>query len=281
MDYLPRSVELRRDPRSLLEGVQSILMVGMNYSQPNDHHHGRPRIARYALGRDYHKTLRSKLRQVSARLTELVPGCQTRICVDSAPLMEREFAQKAGLGWIGKNTCLINSHRGSWFLLGALLTDIELVSDQPAVGGCGNCQKCIEACPTGAIVQREGRWQVDSRKCISYLTIEHKGAIAPELSRQIGDWTFGCDICQDVCPFNEERTSQPLRALRTSEPDFLRQRRWPELEQLTVLNEAEWDALTQGSAVRRTGFEGLKRNAQINVINGKCQATEPSALDKA
>ena len=259
MDYLPRSLPLRSDPSALLPGVRSIIAVGLNYNQTNEPAPGQPRIARYALGRDYHKVLRSKLK----RLAEGIPG-ECRVCVDSAPILEREYANRAGLGWIGKNTCLINTERGSWFFLGLVLTTAELAFDAPAHGGCGTCTACIDACPTGAIVQVEGRWQIDSRRCISYLTIEHRGEIEPSLLDQVGDWTFGCDICQEVCPFNRPRDHQPLRARETSEPDFLARREWPGLVELAQISEPRWDELTRGSAVRRAGFEGLRRNAIHN-----------------
>lgn len=268
MSYLDRSVELRSDPAHLLEGVRSIIAVGLNYRQTSSAVKGEPRIASYALGRDYHKTIRGKLRSLDHFVKELHPESSGRVCVDSAPILEREYAQRAGLGWPGKNTCLIDSKRGSWFLIGLLLTTAELVPSVPAVGGCGNCRLCIEACPTGAIVQRGEAWQVDSRKCVSYLTIEHKGPIPDDLVSGIGDWTFGCDVCQDVCPFNQPRENQPLRGRETLEPDFLARRRWPNLSEIATLQPADWDEITQGSPVRRCGLEGLQRNARINRENG-------------
>ncbi len=265
MDYLKGHIPLKQDPRSLLHSARSIIVVGLNYNQPNPHRPGYPRIARYALGRDYHKVLRGKLKRLQAWLQDQYPDSEHRACVDSAPIMERDFAQLAGLGWFGKNTMLINSQRGSWFFLGVLLTSIELEPDAPAIGGCGTCRACIDACPTGAIVQQDGRWQVDATRCISYLTIEHRGEIEPELAEGIGEWTFGCDVCQDVCPFNHARESQPLRAAPTQTPDFLAKRTWPSLRELVVLNEEDWDHLTQGSPVRRTGLAGIQRNARVNL----------------
>lgn len=268
MAYLERHLELKANPRKLLPDARSVVAVALNYNQPNSTLAGQPLIARYALGRDYHKVLRGKLRRLAEWIESAHPGARCRICVDSAPIFEREYAHLAGLGWFGKNTCLIDSKRGSWFFIGLLLTSVAFEPDAPASGSCGTCRKCIDACPTGAIVQEDGRWQVDSRRCISYLTIEHKGAIAPELQVKIGGWTFGCDVCQEVCPFNEPRGTQPLRARGTGEGDFLASRSWPSLRDLAQIGRPEWDTLTRGSAVRRAGYDGLQRNARINLENG-------------
>ena len=267
MAYLAKHQALKSDPRQLLPSAKSVVVVGLNYNQPNPARQGHPHIARYALGRDYHKVLRGKLKKLQLWLQSQHPDSEARICVDSAPIMERDFANLAGLGWFGKNTMVINSQRGSWFFIGILLTSIEFESDHPAIGGCGTCKACIEACPTGAIVFEDERWQVDARRCISYLTIEHKGEIAQDLMEKMGDWTFGCDVCQEVCPFNQPRESQPLRAQVTSEPDFLARREWPSLAQLPQLELETWEGLTQGSAIRRTGLDGIRRNAKVNLEN--------------
>lgn len=269
MNYLVRHADLRADPASLLVGVKSIIAVGLPYGQPALKRPGYPRIARYALGRDYHKVIRGKLRRLQARLATDHPEAGFRICVDSAPILEREFAQRAGLGWFGKNTMLIDSRRGSWFLIGLLLTTLEIDPSQPAEGGCGTCSACIDACPTGAIVWLESgsRWAVDARTCISYLTIENPAAA----DARIGDWTFGCDVCQEVCPFNAPRESQPIRARDTVERDFLAHRPIVglTLEQIARLSPAEWDGATQGSPIRRSGYEGLRRVISINRDNAE------------
>jgi epoxyqueuosine reductase len=267
MEYLNRQIPLKRTPTELLPMAESVIAVGLNYHQHNRRQPGEPHIAAYALGRDYHRVLRGKLKKLSAWIEKDQPEAKCRACVDSAPIFERDYAHLAGLGWFGKNTCLIDSKRGSWYFIGLLLTTVKYRSDAPAVGGCGTCRKCIDACPTGAIVFEGGRWQVDSRKCISYLTIEHRGPIAHDLASKMGEWTFGCDVCQEVCPFNQPRASQPMRAAESLEPDFLQRKQWPNLEALSHLDDAEWDALTQGSAIRRTGIEGMRRNAQINLEN--------------
>ncbi len=266
MSYLERQIPLKATLESVLPGVKSILAVGLNYNQPPLSGEGRPVISRYALGRDYHKVLKGKLNTL-AKWLSTETGAECRPCVDSAPIFERDYANLAGLGWFGKNTCLINSREGSWFFIGLLLTGAELLPDKPAFGGCGNCRACIDACPTGAIVQINGRWQVDSRRCISYLSIEHVGEFSTEQAAMIGDRTFGCDICQEVCPFNEPRSSQPLRAVTTTEPDFLATRSFPSLVELAQISDHDWDGLTRGSATRRAGVEGIKRNARANLRN--------------
>jgi epoxyqueuosine reductase len=264
MEFLEKHEAIRSHPQGLLPGARSIVAVTLNYYQPTEFQDGEPRIARYALGRDYHKVMRTKLRHLGEWLEVRIPEESHRACVDSAPIFERDFAHLAGLGWFGKNTCLIDSRRGSWFFIGLLLTTADLEPDEPAAGGCGTCTKCIDACPSGAIVNLDGRWQVDSRRCISYQTIEHDGPLEIDTH----GWTFGCDVCQEVCPFNQPRESQPLRARPTTEPDFLRRTRWTSLDQLVQLGYEEWDEATHGSAVRRAGFEGLKRNARANLCEG-------------
>jgi epoxyqueuosine reductase len=264
MEYLESSLPLRADLNSVLPGVQSVIAVGLNYNQAPAEN---PKVARYAVGRDYHKVLRTKMRKLARVLDQDSEGYLWRACVDSAPVMEREYAQRAGLGWFGKNTCLINSHRGSWFFLGVLLTTALIERDAPAVGGCGSCRACLDACPTGAIVQLDDVWTVDARRCISYLTIEKRGEFSAEESVMIGDWTFGCDICQEVCPFNQPRDSQPLRAVGTRDSGFLDRRELLPLDQLVEMPVETWDEMTRGSAIRRAGYEGLKRNARANRRN--------------
>lgn len=273
MSYLKRHVALKSDLQNLLAGARSVVAVALDYNQPNPLVQGMPHIARYALGRDYHKVVRQRLKQVEAEVERLAPGSKSRICVDSAPALEREYAHRAGLGWFGKNTMLIDSKRGSWFVIGLLVTTALIEPDEPRTGGCGKCTKCIDACPTGAIVKANERWQVDARRCISYLTIEHKGEIEPDLADKIAPWTFGCDVCQEVCPFNQERDSQPERAPRTTVEDFLAKRDWPSLKELSTISESQWDVLTRGSPVRRTGLDGLRRIAHVGLTKprGKTQ----------
>ncbi len=267
LDYMASQCLQRRSLEAVLPGARSVLMVALGYSQPVSIEQGRPRIARYALGRDYHKVLRAKLRRVAARASEEFPGERFRPFVDSAPALERAWAQSAGLGWFGKNTCLIDSRFGSWFVLGGLATTLELEPDAPAEGGCGTCSRCVESCPTGAIVRLHDRWAVDASRCISTLTIELRRPFEPWEERAVGDWTFGCDVCQEVCPFNQPRQSQLGRARTTQEPDFLAVRGWPSLQEIARWTFEQWDRATRGSPVRRAGYAGLLRNVTANLRN--------------
>ena len=218
MDYLHRHREPRRHPDGVLPGVQSVVMVGMEYSgasrvshdagldseHPCRDRHGSPlgRVASYAAGPDYHRFLWDRLNDLAAWLEAASPGCRTRAVADTAPLLERDFARRAGLGWVGKNTMLINPRRGSFFFLGALLTDLEFPPDAPFAGShCGTCTACLDACPTGAFPTP---FVLDATKCISYLTIELRGPIPVELREGVGNWLYGCDVCQDVCPWNRK-----------------------------------------------------------------------------
>jgi len=269
MDYLLTQVKLKATPEELLPHAKSVIAVALNYFQNTEHVQGSPRIARYALGRDYHKVIRGKLRTLSRWISDTYPDARCRPCVDSAPIFERDYAHLAGLGFFGKNTMLIDPKRGSWFFIGLLLTTESFAPDVTQEGGCGTCRKCIDACPTGAIIQEGGHWQLDSRRCISYLTIEHEGPIDPQLQSRMGGWTFGCDVCQEVCPFNEVRERQPLRGTTTRERDFIPVHKWPNLKELVVIEDEWWNELSTGSPIRRTGIEGLRRNALINLQNEK------------
>ena len=161
----------------------------------------RGKIARYALGDDYHQHLKPRLFKLADLIRQAAPDVQTRVAVDTAPVMEKELAARAGIGWIGKHTCVINESIGSWLLLGEVITTLELPADDPTLDRCGTCTRCIDACPTGAIT---APYQLDTRRCVSYLTIEHRGEIAAELQSKLGEWIFGCDICQEVCPWNRK-----------------------------------------------------------------------------
>jgi len=261
MRYLTdRRAESRRDARNLLPSAQSVICVGKLYNTPDPPRRpGDARISRYAWGRDYHVTMRAALENMTARLLER-ESFDYKICVDTAPLLERSFARLAGLGWIGRNTCLINEPLGSWFFLGEILTSIDLEPGTPPPDRCGSCTRCIEACPTTALVPQGDGWTLDARRCISYLTIELRGAIPDELRAGVGDHVFGCDICQDVCPWN-------ARAPVTNDPNFAGA---PiPLEALAGLSPDEFRQRFGDTPVARTKHAGLLRNVAVAMAN-KC-----------
>ncbi len=268
MTYLTdRRGDLRADPRHLLPEAESILCVGKLYNtdfprSTEMHDPERGWISRYAWGGDYHDSMREGLRILVRRIEEIEKEpFQWKICVDTAPLLERSYARAAGLGWIGKNTCLINQEQGSWFFLGELLLSIPFPPDSPPPERCGTCRRCIDACPTEAIVPSgDGGWRLDSRLCISYLTIEKRGELPEPISGKIKNHLFGCDICQDVCPWNSRA---PVSADVTFSPaEFA-----PSLKQLSGLTEEEFCRRFRTSPVRRTKYEGFVRNLGIAIRN--------------
>ena len=235
----------RRKVELLLPGVRSILAVGLNYHVASQRAEGALKVARYGWGRDYHRVLERRLRQLGRWLEAAVPDCRWRVCVDSAPLMDKAWAEEAGLGWIGKHGNLINRQRGSWLMLGHLLTTLPLPADQPASSLCGRCTNCISACPTGAI--REP-FVVDSRRCIAFHTIENRDPKLPEgIARKLQGWVAGCDICQEVCPWN----LQPLES--SCDPDMTPRPWWLQLTANDALrwNESTWNERLRASALRR------------------------------
>jgi epoxyqueuosine reductase len=258
MEYLERTAHLRINPAELLPDARSAVVVGLNYA-PAELPETDYRIARYALGDDYHQVIRAKLETLLSAIQAVAPEAQGRICVDSAPVLERDLAWLAGLGWYGKNTCLINTHRGSYFFLGVLLLTLELEYDTPAEGGCGTCRLCLDACPTGALTEP---YVLDARKCISYLTIELRESIPESYRAPMGEWLFGCDICQEVCPFNRPRAHQPLRAQPTQEPR-LKPRPLPRLHDILTMDESQFADRFRSSAIKRAKWRGLIRNALI------------------
>jgi epoxyqueuosine reductase len=260
MSYMESHLPLKMNMEALLPGVRSVIAFSLPYFQEPVRPATEGKIARYALGRDYHRVIRKKLGRLVRILEEASPEATHRICVDSAPTLDRVLAHQAGLGWFGKNTLLINSRTGSYFFIGLILTTLDLEPSGAALGGCGSCQKCIDSCPTGAIVRLGDKWAVDSRLCLSYLTIEHRGEFEPEVD--LHGWLYGCDVCQEVCPFNQPRETQPNRRPTTTVEEFLQQREFPTLLELASLEEGRWDELTQGSALRRAKAEGLRRNAR-------------------
>jgi len=257
MRYLTdRRAEVRRDLRNLLPTARSIVCVGKLYNQPlPEARDGYAVFSRYALGRDYHEVLREGL-EVLARKLDVIEPHEWKVCVDTAPLLERSYARQAGLGWIGRNTCLINEPLGSWFFLGELITTLSLEPDLPPPDRCGTCTRCIEACPTQAIVPKRDAWTLDARRCISYLNIELRGPIPEEQRGWLGPRVFGCDICQEVCPWN-------ARAPVTTEPAFRPlYDPSPPLRELAALKAEEYRERFQGTPVMRAKYEGLMRNVE-------------------
>lgn len=252
----------RMDPCSVLPGARSVIAVAMNYYSPHQHS-ADPRtgkISRYAWGDDYHDILGERLRVLWDWMQKEFPGIEGRYYVDTGPMMDKVWAQRAGIGWIGKHTNLITQDRGSWVFLGQIITTLELEYDTPGTDHCGSCMLCIAACPTDAIVEP---YVVDSNRCISYLTIEHRGDINPVLGEKFERWIYGCDICQDVCPWNEKF------AVPTDEQRFS-PRPWneaPDLDQWEDISQEEFTRLFKGSPVKRTKREGLVRN--VRAVSGR------------
>ena len=289
MDYLrdPR----RADPRAVLEGARSLIVVALNYNsaQPysteqagvRDDDTPRGWISRYAWGDDYHEVLREKLNALVARMRDEWAGpFEVRAYVDTGPIVERVAAKYAGLGWLAKNTCLINEELGSWLFLGVIVTTLELApslapGEPPAADLCGNCRLCLDACPTQAFA---APYVLDARKCISYLTIELRGAIPEELRPEMGNAVIGCDICQDVCPWNRK---SPVTRLAAFQPRRVEAKMEngkekmetgvrllaPELEWLAALSQEEFSRIFRGSAVKRAKWRGLVRNACVALGN--------------
>lgn len=251
MNYLTRNIDLRLDPRKLLNGTKTVLTVFQNYYPEEMQAKGLPKISKYAYGKDYHKVIKKKLQKLLDGLQQF-GSIQGRAFTDSAPILERSWAQKAGMGWVGKNGMLINKKSGSFYFIGVLLLDIELEYDVPMqTDHCGTCTRCIDACPTDAILPNK---EIAGNQCISYYTIELKDAVI-NTNKKWDDWIFGCDICQDVCPWN--RFSIP-----TAEPAFEPRRdilNTTTEEWLSMQQEA-FNALSQGSPIKRAKLEGMKRN---------------------
>jgi len=283
MGYMAAHGVKRWQPDQLEPGTCRVISARMDYLPADDdpeailNNPEKAYISRYALGRDYHKLLRKRLAQLAQRIHDEITPHHFRAFVDSAPVLERAFAEKAGLGWIGKNTMLINSKAGSWFFLGEIFTDLPLPVDTPETGQsfetgkhCGTCHACIDICPTGAIV---APFQVDARKCISYLTIELKGSIPEEYRPMMGNRIYGCDDCQLVCPWNKF-------ARITAEDDFQPRHKLAdsELVELFAWTEAEFLTRTEGSAIRRIGYERWLRNIAVALGNSPHNETVRSAL---
>jgi epoxyqueuosine reductase len=278
MAYMSRHGVMRSRPEQLAPGTVRVVSVRMDYwpeeAASPDAVLADPAlgyVSRYALGRDYHKILRRALATLAQQLVERIGPFGYRVCVDSAPVLEKALARNAGLGWIGKHTNLIARDAGSYFFLGEILTDLELPVDEPASAHCGTCEACIPACPTGAIV---APYRLDARRCISYLTIEHQSAIPVELRPAIGNRIFGCDDCQLVCPWNKF-------ARAAAHPDFKVRHKLDatELTELFRWTETEWEERMRGSAIHRLGFERFSRNVAVALGNAPASDEVIRALE--
>ena len=268
MEYLKRNREKRNDPRQLVPGARSVICVGMHYypdcpdkdSTPAASSKLEGSISVYARGDDYHKVVKSRLSDLWQFAQEKAGSdLRGRYYVDTAPILERELAQKAGLGWWGKNTCLINKWQGSYFFLGEIISDLVLSYDTPSVDHCGTCTRCLDACPTNAFPEP---YVLDARRCISYLTIELKKSIPTDLRPDIGNWLFGCDICQEVCPWNS-------KAVTTKEPAFAERPELskPDMKSLLELDSDGFNRLFKGNAIKRPKRRGFLRNVAVALGN--------------
>lgn len=258
MEWIARNNDKRRDVRQILPSARSVIVVARNYYTPHQHSSqpDHAKISRYAWGRDYHNILPKKLKQLHRYIQTLEPNAESRWYVDTGPILEKQWAVRAGLGWMGKHTNIINRGMGSWLFLGVLISSLELEYDSPIGDFCGSCTRCLDACPTNAFPQP---YLLDATRCISYVTIEQlpKEEIPTEYGQQMENWVFGCDICQQVCPWN--RFQQP-----TTEPDFQPRPGVLDLtvEQVRAMSDEEFQERFQGSPVRRAKAEGFRRNGR-------------------
>jgi epoxyqueuosine reductase len=268
MGYMERRSETRVDPTQVFSGARSVLCVALQYHplqredgerQPEPAGDLWRRVARYARGADYHEVMTGRLKIVEARVREAFPGCESRRYVDTGPVLERELAARAGLGAVGKNTMLLHPQAGSWFLLGELFLSLDLAPDQPLADLCGSCTLCLEACPTGALAEP---YRLESNLCISYWTIEHRGPLPPKARRMVGGWVFGCDVCQEVCPWNEapEASVHPEMELPPERAEL-------DLARLLRLSREEYVERFRGSPMKRAKLAGLQRNAAVAMGN--------------
>jgi len=269
MGWMASRFAERIDPREVLSDVLSVVVVARNYYTPVVHseHPGTGRISRYAWGDDYHRVVLDPLQSLSRWMEREFPGETCKAYVDTGPNMEKAWAQRAGIGWIGKNGNVITQAVGSWVFLGVLLTTLELRADPPALDHCGSCRLCLDACPTGAIVEP---YVIDSRQCLSYLTIEHRGDITGDITSRFDRWIFGCDVCQDVCPWNSRF------ALPSTEPQFLPRpgHEAPSLEEWAEIPGEEFEERFRGSPIRRAKAEGVRRNVRIALGRGGTEEGE-------
>ncbi len=273
MAYMNNWFDKRLDPRKLVDGARAVICLMHNYyTEEEQRDPEAPKIAKYARGKDYHWVLKEKLFAIVERLREEIGEFNFRVFVDSGPVLEKAWAARAGLGWIGKNSLLLNRESGSFYFLSEIIVDFDLDYDQPINDFCAKCRKCLDACPTGALAEPR---IVDARRCISYFTIEYRGDLPLELREKFGNWMFGCDICQDVCPWNQ-------KSRRHQEPQFEAK---PEVLDKT---KAEWEDITRevfnrlfkDTAVTRTRFRGLRRNIKFLGAGNTADAPPVIAEDR-
>lgn len=261
MEWLELTKEKRLNPEEVLPDFKSIISVAFNYyTNPEiSEAPGIGRISRYAWGDDYHEIVLSRVKELANVLSENVPGCKVKCYVDTGPVMEKFWAESAGIGWIGKHTNLINRRYGSWIFLGEILTDLELQYDTPSQNFCGSCTRCIDACPTKAIVSP---YILDATRCISYLTIEHRFEISKDLQQNMGNWIYGCDICQEVCPWTRFAKETKEMALQSREGFST-----PNLLEWNKITKEEFNIKFKNSPIKRAKHDGLLRNAQGAISN--------------
>ena len=265
MTYLNRTARVRADVRRWLPSARSVVAAASLYNTDRPHHvemadPARARIARYAWGDDYHDAMGRRLDELARWMHDAAgPGFEARWCVDDGPVQEKVYASRAGIGWIGKNTCVINAGIGSWILLGVLASNVDLEPDEAAVDRCGTCRRCIDACPAGAFAEP---YVLDARRCLSYLTIEIRGSMPAGQRAGVGAHIFGCDICQDVCPYN---AVAPIVRDACWRPRAILER--PRLESLWALDDAGLERAIEGTALRRAGVRGLRRNLAVAIGN--------------
>ncbi len=265
MVYMERNVEKRLDPKLVLAGARSVVSLALNYYHPYPLPYQRPDcgvVSRYASGDDYHEILKERLDRLLERVQGEAPGTRGKTYVDTGPVLDKYWAARSGVGWLGKNGNVLTKRRtGSWFFLGEMLLDVELEYDRPHLDHCGSCTRCVQACPTDAIVQP---YVVDSRRCISYLTIELKEDIPEEFRPDLGNLIYGCDICQDVCPWNRKLEESRVEEFRPREPLLA-----PRLRELARMTVEEFRATFQGSAVKRAKWRGFMRNVAVALGNSR------------
>jgi len=256
MKWMATSQDVRQDVRKKLPGARAVVVVARNYYAPRPGRQANSgRVSRYAWGRDYHRVIGRPLRALASYIRALEPGAEAYVSVDTGPVLERAWAARAGVGWVGKNGLAVRRDLGSWFFLGVVVTTVQLEPDSPAVDQCQDCRLCIDACPTGAIVEPR---VIDANRCISYHTVENRDERPEALRAKFGDWVFGCDVCQEVCPWNQS-------VQVTTEHDFHPRPGCanPDLAGLAELNDAQFNSMFKGSVVRRAGIWGIRRNAGI------------------